>query len=109
MRASSARTEQWIFTGGSPPKASTTSSFENFSASSMVRPLISSVAMLELAIAEPQPKVLKRASSMRPSLIRRLIFMMSPQAAAPTSPTPSASFRSPMFLGFMKWSMTVGL
>ena len=32
---------------------------------------------------------------------------MSPQAAAPTSPTPSASERSPMLRGFMKWSMTV--
>ena len=75
----------------------------------MVRPLISSVAMLELAMAEPQPKVLKRASSIRPSLILMEIFMMSPQAAAPTSPTPSASFKSPILRGFMKCSITVEL
>ena len=37
------------------------------------------------------------------------IFMMSPQAAAPTSPTPSASFKSPILRGFMKCSITVEL
>ena len=58
--------------------------------------------MLELAMAEPQPKVLKRASAILPSLIFKLIFMMSPHAAAPTSPTPSASLMSPMLRGFMK-------
>ena len=61
--ASSASTEQWIFTGG---KASsfTISVFLIESASSMVLPFTHSVASEDEAIAEPQPKVLNLASSM---------------------------------------------
>ena len=49
--ASSARTEQWIFTGGKE-SSFTMSVFLIASASSTVRPLIHSVASEELAIAE---------------------------------------------------------
>src|SRR6185437_17034801 len=61
--ASSASTEQWIFTGGSE-SSFTMSVFLMARASSTDRPLIHSVASEELAIAEPQPKVLNLASSM---------------------------------------------
>src|SRR5690606_10452360 len=64
--ASSASTEQWIFTGG---KLSSEAIWElvSFSASSTRLPLIHSVASDEEAIAEPHPNVLKRASSITPS------------------------------------------
>ena len=55
--ASSASTEQWIFTGGRF-SSSTICEFLIASASSTVLPLIHSVASDELAMAEPQPKVL---------------------------------------------------
>jgi hypothetical protein len=64
--ASSASTEQWIFTGGRL-SSSAMSVFLIVSASSTVLPLSHSVASDELAIAEPQPKVLNFASSMTPS------------------------------------------
>ena len=65
--ASSASTEQWIFTGGSASSA-TMSVFLMARASSTVLPLSHSVARLELAIADPQPNVLNFASSMTPGL-----------------------------------------
>src|SRR5450432_1073433 len=55
--ASSANTEQWIFTGGSA-SSFTMSVFLISIASATVLPLIHSVASDEEAIAEPQPKVL---------------------------------------------------
>ena len=55
--ASSASTLQWILTGGSESSA-TICVFWIASASSSVLPLIHSVAREELAMAEPQPKVL---------------------------------------------------
>src|SRR6266849_9946111 len=61
--ASSARTEQWIFTGGSESSL-TISVFLICSASSTVLPFTHSVAREDDAIAEPQPKVLNFASSM---------------------------------------------
>src|SRR5579859_5342131 len=61
--ASSASTEQWIFTGGSE-SSRTMSVFLMARASSTFLPLIHSVASDELAMAEPQPKVLNLASSM---------------------------------------------
>src|SRR5580692_1551802 len=77
--ASSANTEQWIFTGGSD-SSFTMSMFLMARASSTVLPLTHSVAKEEEAIAEPQPKVLNLASSM--TLVSRLTlicsFMTSP-------------------------------
>jgi hypothetical protein len=65
------------------------------STSSTVRPLTHSVATLELAMAEPQPKVLNLASAMRPSAPTRICsFITSPQAGAPTRPVPTE--RSPL-------------
>src|SRR5260370_10708405 len=62
--ASSARTEQWIFTGGSE-SSFTMSIFLIVRASSTVLPLTHSVASDEDAIAQPQPKDFNLASSMR--------------------------------------------
>src|ERR1700731_840935 len=61
--ASSARTEQWIFTGGSE-SSFTMSIFLIERASSTALPLTHSVASDEDAIAEPQPNVLNLGSSM---------------------------------------------
>src|SRR5690606_29284823 len=58
LMASSASTEQWIFTGGRDSSRAT-SLLEIFSASSTERPLTHSVTSDDEAIAEPQPKVLK--------------------------------------------------
>ena len=63
-----------------------------------------SVATLLLAMADPQPKVLKQESTMLPSSSTLICsFMTSPHAGAPTSPVPTfASFLSkdPTFRGF---------
>ena len=67
--ASSASTEQWIFTGGSA-SSFTMSVFLMARASSTVLPLTHSVASDDEAIAEPQPKVLNLASSM--TLVSRI-------------------------------------
>src|SRR5215467_10550487 len=61
--ASSASTEQWIFTGGSE-SSFTMSMFLMARASSTVLPFTHSVASEDEAIAEQQPKVLNFASSM---------------------------------------------
>src|SRR3984957_5030891 len=61
--ASSASTEQWIFTGGSD-SSFTMSMFLMARASSTVLPLTHSVASEDEAMAEPQPKILNLASSM---------------------------------------------
>src|SRR5580692_4118088 len=61
--ASSANSEQWIFTGGSD-SSFTMSMFLMASASSTVLPLTHSVAKEELAMADPHPNVLNLASSM---------------------------------------------
>ena len=61
-RASSASTEQCTFTGGSPPRESMTILLVICSASSRVLPFTSSVALLEVAMAAPQPKVLNFTS-----------------------------------------------
>src|SRR5690349_24178006 len=83
------------------------------SASLTVLPLIHSVARDELAMAEPQPKVLNRASSMTPSSLTLICRRMtSPHAGAPTSPVPtvgSSLSRVPTFRGFSAWSMTFSL
>src|ERR1700737_452773 len=90
--ASSARTEQWIFTGGSE-SSFTMSIFLIVRASSTVLPLTHSVASDEDAIAEPQPNVLNLASSM--TLVSRLTlicsFMTSPHSGAPTRPVPTSA------------------
>ena len=67
--ASSASTEQWIFTGGSE-SSFTMSVFLIARASSTVLPFTHSVASEEEAMAEPQPKVLNLASSM--TLVSRI-------------------------------------
>ena len=87
--ASSASTEQWIFTGGRF-SSSTIWVFLIAIASSTVLPLIHSVASDDDAMAEPQPKVLNLASSMTPSSLT-LIWscITSPQAGAPTRPVPT--------------------
>src|ERR1035438_7126193 len=90
--ASSASTEQWIFTGGSE-SSFTMSMFLMARAWSTVLPLTHSVASEEEAMAEPQPKVLNLASSM--TLVSRLTlicsFMTSPHSGAPTSPVPTSA------------------
>ena len=75
-------------------------------ASSRVLPFTSSVALLEVAMAAPQPKVLNFTSVITSSSTLMYIRMMSPHLALPTVPTPLGSSISPMFRGFMKWSMT---
>ncbi len=65
----------------------------------MVFPFTSSVAMLEVAMAAPQPKVLKLMSFMMSSSIFIYIFIMSPQRGFPTVPIALASGSSPTFLG----------
>src|SRR5262249_28120681 len=80
-------------------------------------PLSHSVARELLAIAEPQPKHLNFASSMRPAA-STLIWscITSPHSGAPTTPTPM-SLRSltsavvpkePTFRGFSYGAMTLG-
>ena len=66
--ASSASTEQWIFTGGRLSSLAT-SVFLMVSASSTVLPFTHSVTSEEEAMAEPQPKVLNLASSMTPCVV----------------------------------------
>ena len=57
----------------------------------MVRPFSHSVASEELAMALPQPKVLKRASSMTLSSFTLICsFMTSPHSGAPTMPVPTS-------------------
>jgi hypothetical protein len=102
--ASSASTEQWIFTGGSDSSA-TMSVFLIASAWSTVLPLSHSVARLELAIADPHPNVLNFASSMTPvsGFTFTCSFMTSPHSGAPTNPVPTfaSSFGSdPTLRGF---------
>jgi len=63
--ASSASTEQWIFTGGSFSSL-TMSVFLILAASSTVLPFSHSVARLDDAMALPHPNVLNFASSMTP-------------------------------------------
>src|SRR5271157_4185685 len=90
LMASSASTEQWIFTGGRE-SSRTMSVFLIESASSTVLPLTHSVASEELAMADPQPKVLNLASSI--TLVSGLIFICSfitsPHSGAPTRPVPT--------------------
>ena len=76
--ASSAKTEQWSFWGGSPSSASATAALVRVRASSMVLPFTSSVAMELVATAAPQPKVLNFTSTMTPSSMRMVIFIISP-------------------------------
>src|SRR5262245_14491670 len=89
--ASSASTEQWIFTGGNA-SSFTMSVFLMAKASSTVLPFTHSVARDEEAIAEPQPNVLNLASSMTCvsefTLICRRIT--SPHSGAPTRPVPTS-------------------
>ena len=75
----------------------------------VVFPLINSVAMEDVAMAAPQPKVLNLQSTITPSSIFRNIFMMSPHFGLPTVPTPSASGISPTLRGLVKWSSTFSL
>ena len=63
LMASSAKTEQWIFTGGNA-SSSTIAILSIANASSTDFPFSHSVAKEEEAIAEPQPKVLNFASVM---------------------------------------------
>src|ERR1700722_3253938 len=112
LMASSASTEQWNFTRGRFSSV-TMSEFLIASASSMLFPLIHSVAGDADAFAEPQPNVLNRASSMTPASLTRIWRRItSPQAGAPTRPVPTlgSSLSSvPTFRGFSAWSMTFSL
>ena len=68
-------------------------------------PFTSSVVMLEVATAEPQPKVWNVMSSMRSSRTRMYISMRSPQTGLPTRPTATSSPSStPTLRGLRKWS-----
>ena len=87
--ASSAKTEQCIFTGGRDSSFAI-STLDISSATSIGCPFTSVVIKELEAIAEPQPKVLNFASSMIPeSLILSCSLMTSPQAGAPTKPVPT--------------------
>ena len=88
--ASSASTEQWIFTGGRL-SSFTMSVFLMARASSTVLPRSHSVASDELAMAEPQPNVLNFASSMIPvaGFTFTCSFITSPHSGAPTMPVPT--------------------
>src|ERR1039458_9975134 len=102
--ASSASTEQWIFTGGSD-SSFTMSVLRIVSASSTVLPFTHSVAREDDAIAEPQPDALNLGSSMMLVAGFTLIcsFITSPHSGAPTNPVPtSALFLSsePTLRGF---------
>ena len=94
-------TEQCIFSGGKPPRASAISLLVIFFISSIDFPIIISVNMLELATAEPQPNVWNFASVTIPSFIFKYIFKESPQDNDPASPIASASSIFPTFLGFL--------
>ena len=62
-------------------------------ASSSDLPLSHSVARLDEAMAEPQPKVLNFASVMTPlASTSTWSFITSPQAGAPTRPVPTVFF-----------------
>ena len=103
--ASSARTEQWIFTGGSL-SSFTMSVFLILAASSTVLPLSHSVARLDEAMALPHPNVLNFASSITPVSTFTLIcsFITSPHSGAPTSPVPTPGVslvNDPTFLGLL--------
>src|SRR5713101_1028122 len=105
LMASSASTEQWIFTGGRL-SSRTISVFLMASAWSTVLPFTHSVASDELAIAEPQPKVLNFASSITCvcGLIFICSFITSPHSGAPTRPVPTfgSSFgRLPTLRGWL--------
>ena len=87
--ASSASTEQWIFTGGSASSLAICV-FLMVSASSTDLPFTHSVTSEDEAMADPQPNVLNLASSILPSsLILTWRRMTSPQAGAPTRPVPT--------------------
>src|SRR5579884_2661958 len=89
--ASSASTEQWIFTGGSA-SSFTISVFLISSASETVLPFTHSVASEDEAIADPQPNVLNLASSITCVSGLTLICkrITSPHSGAPTSPVPTS-------------------
>src|SRR6185369_2808435 len=109
--ASSARTEQWILTGGRFSSC-TMSVFLILPASWSVFPFSHSVERLELAMAEPHPKVLNFASTIVPFSTLICNFMTSPHSGAPTIPvpTPASSFlKLPMLRGLLKWSTTLSL
>jgi|GEM_PF-234224 len=95
--------------GARPSRASTTALLVSFRASSMVLPLMRSVAMLLVAMAAPQPKVRNLTSTITLFSIFRYMRMMSPHLGLPTSPTPFASGSSPTLCGFAKCSMTLAL
>mmetsp|Transcript_26890 Transcript_26890/g.43072 ORF Transcript_26890/g.43072 Transcript_26890/m.43072 type:complete len:205 (+) Transcript_26890:135-749(+) len=109
LMASSASIEQWSLTGGRL-RCLAISEFLMVTAWSMCWPLTHSVTTLELAMAEPQPKVLKHESTMLPSSSTRICsFMTSPHAGAPTRPVPtlaSSLSKDPTLRGFSKWSTT---
>lgn len=102
LMASSASIEQCSLTGGKHSSLAI-SVFLIVTASSIVFPLIHSVAKLDEAMAEPQPNVLNLTSSITPvgdTLI--CSFITSPQAGAPTRPVPtdgSSFFNDPTFRG----------
>ncbi|MNR38732.1 hypothetical protein D3C85_1568590 [compost metagenome] len=104
MIASSANTEQWIFTGGKA-NSSTKSILSIAKAWSIDLPFNHSVAKDEEAIAEPHPKVLNLASvitlSSFTSICKRIT---SPHSGAPTKPVPTfllSLFKVPTFLGLV--------
>ena len=75
----------------------------------MLLPLTISVAMLLVAMAAQQPKVLNLTSVMMSFSTLMSIFMMSPHLALPTVPVPDASGISPTLRGCSKCSITFSL
>jgi len=98
---------QCIFIDGSPPSAFATSSRVIFSACSSVFPLAISVSIDVVAIADTHPNVLNLIFVILLFLTFMYTHITSPHTGFPTFPMPSASFISPTFLGFLKWSITV--
>ena len=77
-------------------------------ASSSVMPLIISVRAEDEAMAEAQPNVWNFTSAMRSffSSSLKASLRASPQASAPTWPTPSGFSIVPTLRGWWKWSRT---
>src|ERR1019366_9444613 len=111
--ASSARTEQWILTGGRASSL-TMSGLVMVRASATVLPLTHSVARELEAMAEPQPNVLNLAFSMTWVSGLTLIWrrITSPHSGAPTRPVPTSDellSRVPTLRGCSSWLSTLSL
>ena len=104
LTASSASVEQCSFSGGIPPRAWITSRLVNARASSTV------TAFEEFGGCAGSSDGSATAKGLKPGVHDSVVLyfeakrITSPNAAAPTSPTPSASSSGPTFLGLRKCS-----